>query len=135
MVSICPAESDPRPNVSKFVSDSSETVLAGLIAEGVYVLMDVVQEEVRKQFPDARSYAFSKEYFVDHHVMTCSDLKEYVKTLDWNGVRFIFLLDDICVVNWQAAFTFLAGKGVTLFSSGYACRGVPICVKRENAFD
>ena len=134
MVSICPSESDPRFKVAEFVSDPEVTVLAGLVNEGIYVMMDVVQAEIEKQDPDARVMVFCKEYMVDNGVMTLSDLKKHLATLNWDGVRYILFRDDICVIRWPEAFSFLAGKGVSLFTAGYACRGVPVCVKQLNAF-
>ena len=134
MVSICPTESDPRLHVSEFISDPDVKMLGGLRSEGFGVLMDVVQAEVERQNPGVRVMVFSKDHLLDRHVLTCGDLKAYLHTLDWEGVRFVIFRDDICIVRWQEAFSFLAGGGITLFTCGYGCHYVPMCVKNENAF-
>ncbi len=135
MVSACPKEADPRPKVAQFVSDPSETVIGGLVTEGLMTLMDIVQAELEKQNPDGGILVMSKESMIDNGVMTVGDLKKYVASVDWSKIRIIVMRDDISVPRWPEAFVPLKGSGITLYMGGTGCKAVPMCTKTLNAFD
>lgn len=135
MVSACPNEADPRPLVAKFVSDPSVSIIPGLVSEGLYCLMDIVEAEVRKQYPDAKIVLLSKEIMIENRVMTTNDLKKYIASLDWSGVDFIIMRDDISIIRWTEAFAQLKGVPLTLFIGERGCRAVPMCRKLVRPFD
>ncbi len=135
MVSACPNEADPRPLVAGFVSDPSVKIIPGLVVEGLPSLMDIVEAEVRKQHPDAKIVIMSKESMIDNRVMTTNDLRKYLSSIDWSGVQFIIMRDDISIIRWTEAFTLLKGADITLFIGDNGCRNVPMCRKLIRPFD
>ena len=135
MVSSCPNEADPRPLVESFVSDPSVSVIPGLVSEGLESLMDLIEAEVSRQYPGSRAVVMSKEIMIDNRVMTTNDLRKYLKSIDWTGVRFIIMRDDISIIRWTEAFSELKGRDLTLFIGDRGCRNVPQCRKLIRPFD
>ena len=134
MVSMCPNEADPRPLVSAFVSDPEVNVLPGLVSEGLESLMDLVESEISKQNPGARTLIMSKESMLDNRVLTTNDLRKYLAAQDWNGLHIIIMRDDISIIRWTEAFEELRGKDVTLFIGERGCRAIPFCRKLVRPF-
>jgi hypothetical protein len=129
MVSACPNESDPRLHVEKFVADDSVRSIAGLRAEGIDTLLDVVKDEIVKQHPDYRIIILDRELMADHDLCFSKELREFArKELASPGIVYFIVRGDIPMDGWQKAFEGL-GENLRVAYVSAACRQVPLCVK------
>lgn len=127
-MSISCSESDPRPRLSKFVSDPSVKTISGLRSEGLGTLLGLVQEEVRRQSPDTEILVLDRDFMSDHHVLTAKELGSALVDITFGKRYAIFLDISFPVVNWQEALDYL-GDDVSVYVGSLACRQVPVCTR------
>jgi hypothetical protein len=132
MTTSCPPEGDPRLRVSGFISDPSERTLSGLRNEGQYVLMDVVRDELVKNYPKANYIRIDNDVVADNGIDLGRELEAYLESKMVPGMNIILFYDQPTVIKWQEFVEKVMTSGkhdVRAFFAGTACRQVPICCK------
>lgn len=130
MVSACPQECDPREKLPQFISDPEFRIIAGLRADGMEMLMNLVEAEIGRQHPDSKIVRLDREVLSDNGIDFSKDLESYFDRMTAGGNRVDFLMSgDIPVIGWQSALRVLAGRNAQVFCFSTACRQVPCCSK------
>ena len=130
MVNACPAESDPRPKVSSFVSDPEVMALAGLVVEGTDVLIDVVTEELVRQEPDSIIVKVDRDFLADEDITFSRELGAYIDERLAEGKKLNLLIcGDIPIQGWNLILEKYKGMNFKVYYFATACRQVPLCTK------
>ncbi len=132
MVNACPPESDPRPNVASFVSDPDNRALAGLTAEGLESLLQVVIEEIRRQEPESNVVLVDRDLLSDEKILFARELAAFIdrKLLEGKKLNLI-IAGDIPVSGWNLILDRYKGMDIQIYYGAPACRQVPLCTKLQ----
>jgi len=130
MVNACPVQADPRLNVSDFVSNYSIRAMAGLVTEGLIPLMEVLEDELKKQEPDSLVVRIDRDVLADEDICFGRELKAYIDGKRVSGKKVnLLILDDIPVVGWKDVIEEYKGSGMQVYYGSLACRQTPLCTK------
>lgn len=130
MVNACPPESDPRPRVQTFVSDSEAPALAGLVVEGTDTLVEIVSEEIARQYPESNILKVDRDFLADEDITFSRELATYVEKKLLDGKKLNLLIcGDIPVQGWNTMLEKFKGKDLQVFYFSAACRQVPVCTR------
>ncbi|MBP6021035.1 MAG: hypothetical protein KA502_00390 [Candidatus Methanomethylophilaceae archaeon] len=131
MVNVCPAESDPRLTVGDFIKNDSIKAISGLRNEGADVLVKVVMDEIKKQFPKDNAVLIDRDLLADEGVCFPQELKDMVLRKSVSGkVNRMLVGGDLSVIGWQQAFVGLPDNlHIQVYYFTLACRQVPMCSK------
>ena len=132
MVNACPTQSDPRENVSEFISNKECKALAGLVVEGLDSLLEIVIDEIRKQEPESNIVLVDRDFLSDENITFARELSSYVdKRLSEGKKLNLIVSGDIPVVGWNMIFDKYKGMDLQVYYGVSACRQVPLCSKIE----
>jgi len=130
MVNACPPESDPRPRVQAFVSDPEAPALAGLVVEGTDTLIEIVSEEIARQYPESKILKVDRDFLADEDITFSRELATYVEKKLLDGKKLNLLIcGDIPVQGWNTMLEKFKGKDLQVFYFAAACRQVPVCTR------
>jgi hypothetical protein len=130
MVNACPPQSDPRPNVSKFVSDNNTRALAGLVIEGPDGLMKVVVDELKIQEPESNIVIMDRDLMSDEDITFARDFSAYIDRKLTEGKKLnLIIAGDIPVSGWNLTLEQFKGRDLQVYYCAAACRQVPLCTK------
>lgn len=130
MVNACPVQSDPRPNVSKFISDNESVALAGLVTEGLDSLLEIVIDELRKQEPDSNIILVERDLLSDEDITFAREFADYIDRKLSEGKKLNLVINgDIPVSGWNTVLDRFNGKDLQIFYGAQACRQVPVCTR------
>jgi hypothetical protein len=132
MVNACPPQSDPRPNVADFVSNSDSKAIAGLVVEGLDALLEVVIEEIRRQEPDSNIVLVDRDLLSDKNITFARELGDYIEQELSKGKKLNLIINgDIPVIGWNTMIERFKGRDIQVYYGAPACRQVPLCSKIE----
>jgi len=130
MVNACPPQSDPRPNVEKFIKDKDTKALAGLVVEGLDGLLEVVLEELRKQEPESNIVLLDRDLMADEDITFAKDLQAFIERKLSEGKKLnLIIAGDIPVIGWNLMLERFKGANMQVYYGAAACRQVPLCTK------
>ncbi len=130
MVNACPPQSDPRPNVSKFISDDGTRALAGLVVEGPEGLMKVIVDELKVQEPGSNIVVMDRDLMSDEDITFARDFSAYIDRKLSEGKKLnLIVAGDIPVSGWNLTLEKFKGKNLQVYYCAAACRQVPLCTK------
>lgn len=131
MVSVCPTEADPRLSVAEFISNSEMKALTGLHTEGLESLMDVIEDEIRRQEPDSILISVDRDFLVDEGICFLKEFESAILGRIEEGKKVnIVVREDIPVKDWQSVFEKVKlFSNVQAFYGTIACRQIPLCTK------
>ena len=130
MVNACPAESDPRPKVAEFVSNSESKALAGLVVEGLDSLLQIVMEEIRRQEPDSNIILIDRDLLSEEDITFARDLSAFIDRKLSDGKKLNLIISgDIPIIGWNNILEKYKGANIQVYYGAPACRQVPLCTK------
>ena len=130
MVNACPPQSDPRPNVSDFISNKDTKALAGLTVEGLETLVQVVADELARQEPDSNIIKVDRELLSDEDITFAKDLGRFIDNKLADGKRLnLIICGDIPIIGWNLLLEKYRGQNIKAYYVALACRQVPLCTK------
>ncbi len=130
MVNACPVQADPRLNVFDFVSNDSIRAMSGLVTEGLIPMMDVLEEELKKQEPESLTVRIDRDLLADEDICFSRELSAFIDGKLASGRKLnLIIVDDIPVVGWNVLMENYRGSGVQVYYGTLACRQVPLCTK------
>ena len=130
MVNACPPQSDPRPNVSNFISNEETKALAGLTVEGLDSLVQVVFDELVKQDPGSNIVKVDREFLSDEDITFAKDLGRFIDNKLSEGKRLnLIICGDIPIIGWNLLLEKYKGQNIRAYYVALACRQVPLCTK------
>jgi len=130
MVNACPVQADPRLNVSDFVSNYSTRAMAGLVTEGLIPMMDILEEELKKQEPESLTVRIDRDLLADEDICFARELSAYIDGKRALGKKVnLLIVDDIPVIGWNNLIEEYKGSGMQAYYGSLACRQVPLCTK------
>ncbi len=130
MVNACPPQSDPRPNVEKFIKDKDTKALACLVVEGLDSLIQVVLEELRKQEPDSNIVLLDRDLMSDEDITFAKDLQAFIERKLAEGKKLnLVIAGDVPVIGWNMVLEKFKGRDMQVYYGAAACRQVPLCTK------
>ncbi len=132
MVNACPPQSDPRPNVSRFISDPESKALAGTVVDGLEGLLEVVVGELERQEPDSNIVVVDRDLLSDENITFSRELSDYIERRLSEGKKLNLIISgDIPVVGWNTMLEKFRGRDIAVYYGAQACRQVPLCTKLQ----
>ena len=130
MVNACPPQSDPRPKVEDFVSNSETKAISGLVTEGLDSLLEVVMAEIRRQQPDSNVILVDRELLSEENITFARELSDFVERELSDGRKLNLIFSgDIPIIGWNMAIERFKGRNICAYYGVLACRQVPLCSK------
>ncbi len=130
MVNACPPQSDPRPNVSNFISNSECKALPGLTAEGLDSLVQVVIDELAKQEPGSNIVKMDRELLSDEDITFARDLSAFIDKKLAEGKKLNLVISgEPPIIGWNNVLEKYRGANISAYYATLACRQVPLCTK------
>lgn len=129
----CPGESDPKDHVADFVSKKGIMSMSGFRLDGLDYLKKVVLDEISRTEPSTRIIELDRDYISDNGIDFVRDLRKKLQEEVSEGKVCFVVVQDVSVMDWQAALDVLQGKDAQVYFFTTACRQVPCCFKLINA--
>ena len=130
MVNYSPPESDPRPNVERFLKDPEEMALAGWISEGLGTLFDVLKEEILRQEPGSHIIQVDREFLADNRIYFPREFEAFLdkEVSDHNKV-VVIIAGKIPVQEWNLILRKFKDRGLKAFYGDLGLHYVPTVIK------
>lgn len=129
MVNSCPTEGDPRLSVERFIIDDSMRSMGGLRSEGLDSLMDTVEGEIMRIYPDTNIIRLDRD--VTSKIIKSDELIGFLQdSISLDGRDAIIVREDLPIIGWQEALSILSVRtGVPVYFGFIGCRQIPACGK------